>query len=152
MKTTGVLKGQLAALEKKIAETKKAIEILGNIESPDIRFVADIPTSWPEQCAVTASDSDPYHACSAVYKLFFQQNKEKKDYKHFGRKIHLFVRTQNEKMLVSLSYRDANKLIQNYCKKNGLPNPEWEISRNNNIGTYYRTANGSKMPNVHFAS
>lgn len=147
MKTTKALKKRLIALEEKLAETKRAIKILDDIKSPEIRFVADIPASWPDQIPVTASDSDPYHACSAVYNLFVEKNKEKEGYKYFGRKIHLFVRREGGKMLVSLSYSDSNRLIQTYCKENDLPKPSWKILKNEIVGIYYR----NRMPNVHYA-
>lgn len=147
MKTTKALKKRLVALEEKLAETRSAIEILDDIESPEIRFVADIPASWPDQIPVTASDSDPYHACSAAYYLFVEKNKEKEGYKYFGRKIHLFVRRKGGKMLISLSYSDSNRLIRDYCNKNDLPKPSWEIFKNEIVGTYYR----NRMPNIHHA-
>lgn len=147
METTKALKKQLTALEEKLTETRRAIEILDDIESPEIRFVAEIPASWPDQIPVTTSDSDPYHACSAAYSLFVEKNKEKEGYKFFGRKIHLFVRREARKMLVSLSYSDSNKLIRDYCKKHGLPKPIWGILKNEIVGTYCR----GRMPNVHYA-
>jgi hypothetical protein len=147
MKTTKALKKQLVVLDEKLAEIRRAIEILDDIESPEIRFVAEIPASWPDQIPVTASDSDPYRACSAAYYLFVEKNKEKEGYKNFGRKIHLFVRREGGKMLVSLSYSDSNGLIQTYCKKNDLPKPSWKILKNEIVGIYYR----NRMPNVHYA-